>query len=296
MRRDARLAIFGALALSANVSIALLLRHDHRPIVTAASCFDFVVSLPALYYFLVIRAGADPLITLLPVLAAGFLRVAYLAPMGGAIRICMAGLCECGIAWFVLRRGRDSMAARTLRSEISVLRYAFASWWMEPDVPAGGRAFSMHQAGGVSGLFGLVAAAGVVEAGFTHLVVQRWSVPAAWVISALSVYGAVLLIALARAFSLRPIVVTPRSVLIRSGLLWSVEIAPENIAQVQRSGDGASGCLRITGMSEANVFVLLRKDAFAEGFYGRRKTVSSIAISADQPQALMEAIISLGKT
>jgi hypothetical protein len=291
LHRRTRLLLFGILALLANLAIALLLRHDRRAIVAAASGVDFVVSLPALYYFLVIRAGAQPLVTLVPVLAAGMLRAAYLAPFNGFSRIVLGGMCECGVAWFLLRQGRNSLVARVLLSELSVLRYALAGWWMQPDVPLDGHAFSMHKSGGASAMFGLFATIGVVEAALTHFIVQRWSATAAWLIFGLSIYGAILLIALARSFSLRPIVVTERSVLIRSGMIWSVEIEPRNIARVHLSSATPAECLRVTGMAEPNVLVELRHCVTAEGLYGRRRTVSSIGISADQPHELMQAIL-----
>jgi hypothetical protein len=284
LRHPSRLAIFGTFALLANVLIALLLRHDHRSIVTAASCVDFLVSLPALYYFLVIRAGAQPLITIVPVLAAGLMRAAYVAPVGGIARMAIAGVCEVGIAWFVFRRGRDGFVARMLLSELSLLR---------SDISAEGRLFTMHKAGGVCTLFRLFAGVAVLEAFLTHAVLQRWSVTAARVIFALSVYGAFLLLALARSFSVRPIVVKPHSILIRSGALWSVEIAPENIARVETSNTSIADGLRITAMSEPNVFIELFESVSAQGLYGRRKMVSSIAISADQPSELIQAIRSL---
>ena len=292
LRYPNRLLLFGVFALAANGCIALLLRHDHRPIITAAACVDFIVSLPALYYFLVIRAGVQPLLTIVPVLAAGLFRVASIAPLGTISKIVVAGTCECAVGWFLFRQGRNSLAARILWSELSVLRYALV-WGMQPDIPVGARAFSMHRAGGVSSMFFLFAGISVMEAGLAHFIVQRWSVRAAWLIFGLSIYGALLLIALARSFTLRPIIVTAQSVLIRSGLIWSVDISRDNIARVSPSGSDGVDCLRVTGMSEPNVLVELHQSVIAEGLYGRRKSIRRIGISADQPSELIQAIRSL---
>jgi hypothetical protein len=289
LRWPSRLLIFGIYALAANLSIGMLLRHDHRSLVAAASCVDFLVTLPLVYYFFVIRAGVQPLVTMVPVLLAGLFRVSYVAPFNGVWRLGIAAICELGIGWFVIRRGRSGVAARVLRSELAVLRYGLASWGMRPDVPAGGEAFSMHRTGGVSAIFSLIAGVSVVEAGLAHLVVQRWSVTASWIVFGVSIYGAILLVAIARSFNLRPIVVTRDSILIRSGMLWSVMIGPGNIVAVERSS-GGPGHLRVTGMAEPNVFVEFRESVIAEGLYGRRKTISRIAISADTPDELVQAI------
>lgn len=289
LRRVNPLLLFGLLAVAVNVGLAVVLRHDHRPLVTAASCADFLVSLPALYYFLVIRAGVQPLISIVPVVLGGLFRVAYVAPVSGLGRMAIAGACECGIAWFLIRRGRQSLAARMFLSEITMLRYALASWARRPEVPSGGQAFSMHRNGGVATMFSLIAALSVIEAVCAHLVIQPWSVTAAWIVSGLSIYGALLLIALARSFRLRPIVITRDTVLIRAGLLWSVSVEAANIAQVQTSST-IPGFFRMTGMAEPNLFLDLSHEVIAEGLYGRRKSVRRIGISADQPRELSQAI------
>jgi hypothetical protein len=176
-----------------------------------------------------------------------------------------------------------------LLSEFTVLRYALTSWGMKPDVPSGGRAFSMHKTGGVATLFGLIAGLSLIEAACVHLVVHRWSPTAAWIVFSLSIYGALLLLALARSFHLRPIVVTPRGVLIRSGLIWDVSVAPENIARVATTS-GDPNFFKVAGMAEPNVFLELHTSVIAEGLYGRRKTVRLIGISADEPRELLSAI------
>jgi hypothetical protein len=288
-RRTNPVVLFGLFALLVNFGLAWLLRYDHRSVIAAASCADFLVSLPAIYYWLVVRAGAQPLVTIIPVLIGGLFRVAYIAPFSGATRLAIAATCECGMAWFLIRRGRQSLAAQMLLSEFTVLRYALASWGMKPDVPSGGQAFSMHKNGGVATMFGLIAGLSSIEAACVHLVVYRWSATGAWIVFALSLYGALLLLALARSFHLRPIVVTPHGVLIRSGLIWNVSVAAENIARVATSSSDPE-FFKVCGMAEPNVFLELHSSVLAEGFYGRRKSVRCIGISADEPGELLSAI------
>ena len=75
--------------------------------------------------------------------------------------------------------------AAVLAGEIAVLWYAFASWRRGPEVPAGARAFSIcTQQSGVAQLFGFLAGVSVMEAALMHLVVARWSVITAWVLTA----------------------------------------------------------------------------------------------------------------
>ncbi len=289
-----RLLLFLGFAVLANVAISLLLRHAQSAAVTAGACADLLITIPAAYYLLVVRAGVQPLITVVPVLLSGLLRATYVLPDLGATNIAVAVLCELGIAWFVMRRGGNSFPARIFLSELSILRMAFAGWLMKPDVPAGARAFSMHKENGAATLFGFLAAISFGEAVGMHFVIQRWSPVAAWWITGLSLYGSVLLIALARSFVLRPIVVTETSVLLRAGLLWSVEVARENIVAANRLTEipdrSAPGNLRIVGIGDPNITVELREAVTAEGLYGRRKLVRRIGVAADRPGGLLEAL------
>jgi hypothetical protein len=134
-----------------------------------------------------------------------------------------------------------------------------------------------------------MAAVSLVEAGVLHMVIHRSSPNLAWFLTGLSIYAALAMIASGRGFALRPIVVKRDSVLIRAGLLWSLEIARENIDQVSRSSTSPAD-LSIRSMAEPNLFIDLRQNVIAEGLYGRSKSVKRIAIAADQPQELLEAL------
>jgi hypothetical protein len=69
-----------------------------------------------------------------------------------------------------------------------------------------------------------------MEAALVHLLVARWSVTVAWILTALSVYGAVWLVAVARSFSLRPVLLTGDELIVRAGLLWTVRIPRSQVA------------------------------------------------------------------
>ena len=61
------LLLFGAFALLANLAISLMLHYKLGAAVISASCADLIITLPAVYYLLVVRAGMQPVITIIPV-------------------------------------------------------------------------------------------------------------------------------------------------------------------------------------------------------------------------------------
>ena len=145
--------------------------------------------------------------------------------------------------------------AAILASEIAVFYYAFASW-KQRRTCRGSRAFSIHEQSGVAALFGMLAGVSVMEAALVHLVVMRWSVAAAWVLSALSIYGMVWLVAMARAFVLRPVLVQEGELVARSGMMWTVRVP---LADDRRGGIGRrrNFDMKLPPASEPNVVLRL---------------------------------------
>jgi len=294
-RRPNPVLLFGAVAVFINVVLFFLLRYYSSRTVMTGSCADLLVTLPAAYYFIVIRSGAQPLITIIPVILSGLLRVTYIASFEGLTKLAVAAACELGIAWFVMSRGRESFAARLFMAELSILRLAFAGWLLKPQIRSGSRTFTMHEDNGTAMIFGSMAVMSLVEAGLMHMVLQRWSGLAAWCLTGLSVYGALLLAALARSFAVFPIDLGDDSLLLRAGMLWSVEVTPANFANIgpvtfpipERR---APGYVRITGLGEPNLLIELHEPVLAEGLYGRRKLVSRLGVSADDPAGFTRSL------
>ena len=221
--------MFALAAVAINLVAFLMVRLAPRPAVEVGAAVDVAVTVPALYFLLIVRGGVMPLISMLPVCLLGMLRATYLAPGTGWARPAVGGGVELALAALSVGRVRRGLKARgqaddvlermeaatletvrsrrlaaILASELAVFYYAFAAWRRAPHVPIGARAFSVHEQSGVAALFGMLAGVSVMEAALVHLIVMRWSTPAAWILTALSSYGAVWLIAMARAFVLRP--------------------------------------------------------------------------------------------
>ena len=126
------LFVFGLFAVLCNAAIAFAVGRSQSATVTAAACADLLITLPAVYYVLVVRTGAQPPTTVVPVLLGGLLRVSHLVSFSEGPRIITAVGCETGIAWFLIRRGRNSLAARILMSELSIFASALAVWRVNP--------------------------------------------------------------------------------------------------------------------------------------------------------------------
>src|ERR1039457_1802473 len=290
----------------------------------AAGLLDLVLTVPLVYWFLVVRPGHSSWATLAVVSVMGARASAWLLPLSGQRYlppVVWLGIpLELWVVAQIVRRIRgldrkgDALSriraaargiipyerlARIVAAEIAVLYYALFSWRAQPDERRGWRAFSCAQASGWKDFATLVALAAVCEAVPVHLLVYRWSHVAAWICTGLDLYGLLWLVALVRAARLRPILVDGERVLLRVGLLWEIEIPRERIAACRRvAGLGPkrreAGYLRTVVMTEPQWVIELTGPAVAAGLYGQRRTVTRIGIAVDDPGEFGAALCARG--
>jgi hypothetical protein len=285
--------------------------------------FDLAVGAPLLYWFLVVRGAKVSGVTVIPVISLGLVSAGALLPEGhrefaryGRLALAPA---ELAFGWWAVQRARLAMKRAqsgdgqggnadffdhlrsALRSalrvplmadavafELALLYYALFSWRAKPHIPAGARAFTAHKKSGVTALLMVAAFMTVVETSIVHLVVQRWSTTAAWIVTALSIYGVLWIIGFMQAIRLRPILLTPTSLLVRLGMLSSVEVPYESIASITPAkypfpDRRAPGYLRAMLAGDLQFLIELRVPRRATGAYGRTREISLIGLCVDEP-------------
>ena len=220
---------------------------------------DFMVGIPLGFYLLVVRPRRLTLLSVVPVIWIGYaLSVLALgSPNAGILPALLSALIPVELAvavreclkitrtfkaaktessdpmvWFretMLYLVRKDVAAHMTAAELGVWYYALLSWRKKPYVLPGERAFSYHNAGGYMNMMLGLALAFPVEIVAVHLLVSQWSVPAAIVVTALSVYAAIWLVGDARARILRPIAVGEGSVRLECGIQMETVIPVSHI-------------------------------------------------------------------
>lgn len=174
-------------------------------------------------------------------------------------------------------------------TELTLFRYALASWNRAPDVPSNTRAFSYHRKSGVSALFGALILATVAETVPAHIMVRQWSERVAWLLTALSIVAIVWLVGFLRAIRLRPVLVMTDEIIVRCGIRWCVRIPRAAIVDI-RTGfvktppKGTPGLARATVATQPNVVLELDRAVVVEGMYGLTSEATSVAFRVDEPE------------
>jgi len=108
---------------------------------------------------------------------------------------------------------------------------------------------------------------------------------AAWIATALSLYGAIWLVGDALALRHGGIVVGDDAIELRVGVRWRGRIPRAAIERIERAP--ATNDMLDVSILGANVVLHLREPVTLHGLLGRRRTGSRIALSVDEPDRLV---------
>ena len=229
---------------------------SHPDVLAWAFTFDLTISLPLLWWFFAVRTGRASAVTLIPLFVIARWRGRADHPDGATFVRRSASLHRRAArsrhhrarrpprgAHSPDRRRRRSdrahragvrgafgngYAARAVAFEIAIIYYAFSGW--RKRAPAG---FTVHQRSGWSTVIGVFIFLIAVESIGAHLVVQMWSVKAAWIVTTLDLYGILWLLGDFQALRLRPTRIENDTLVLNYGLRWRAEIPLSAIAAIE---------------------------------------------------------------
>lgn len=283
---------------------------------------DLAVVLPVLYWFLVLRPQRAAAIRVLPVVALGLLTISVLVPaetqLTQTLRLLLAPVELALVVWVALRLKRATAAtsltndgaaekiaravqdllpstrlAELLSSELTIFYYALLSWRRGPEVPPGAYAFTSYRRNGQQALLCAFAVLGVVELLCVHIALHAYAPILTWVLTVLACFGLLWIVGNLRALILRPTFLAGDTLLLRYGLVWTLELPLPDLANTQTGvpmpARSAHAHLQM-GRGTPNILLTLATPCTARGIYGRRRTVSTVALVLDEPAAFAEAI------
>lgn len=310
-------------AVEAWICLRVLPSFADPDLLAGAVLADLLLLIPALYYLLEVRRNGRDLKTLVPVtvvcmwLSLQLLPSAYTAPLKAAVWLLPA--IELGLVLAVVvtvarsLRGAagaasgdlfdtihgsaerflgPSRAASILAFEMGVFAYALGlRRKAEPQL--GPQDFSYHRKtafGAYTGVLLLVVAAEIVP---VHLLLERWSPLAAWIVFGLSVYSAVWMIGDARAVPRRPIRVEEDRLRLRLGIRWSLDVPWQTIERLEAARGAAQAQkddLSLVPLGAGpNVELTFKTPVTAEGPYGIQKTIHRALFYVDELDAFQAA-------
>ena len=308
-----RIPVFAALATSVVLAEWFVVHSavfSRETLLPFAVFFDLAVFVPFLFWLLVLRPAKRGLLEAAPVFAVAVLVAGALLaaqPETKNLLLIVGGISEGAVIWLLTRRvraaakqlkGRESddllmrlevltdPLLRALGIELAVFYYAFVGPRLRR--PLQSNEFSYTEKSGLAGLLFGLGFVTVVEGFLVHVLLRQWTPKAAWIFTALHLYGLVWLTAAYQAARLRPVVVEEERLLLRTSLLWTAEIPRALLASVtpikQRPPDKT--VLRAAFGDDPKLLLTLHEPLAVRGLLGMRKTVTQIALYVDEPDTL----------
>jgi hypothetical protein len=318
--RNHRLPLFAGLALVMMgvewwvTRSAALARGGAVPVAVAV---DLVIVLPGAFFLLVLRPAQRPLLGAAPVLALGALLAATLLGARPETKVLLrvaGGFAELAVLALLVRRVRvaagqlrgadqedlllrigaltDPML-RLLGAELATVYYAFVGPFVRR--PARADEFRYTEESGAGATLFALGLMLTMEGLAVHVVLHAFHPRAAWVLAAANAYALVWLAAAAQAARLRPVALTDDRLLVRTSLLWTVDVPRVTIVALEPisgapSGEEARGVLRAAFGVAPNLLLTLAEPVLAKGPVGIARSVRRIALYVDEPARLRSAL------
>lgn len=307
----------GGFALLAATVIRTQTFATHPDVLAWALTFDLTISVPLLWWFFAVRTGRASAVTLVPLFVIGVAVAARIIPTAqhsfvDQLRYLAAPLDLVTIALVVRRVARirriegggdpiarieracaeifgNGYAGRAVAFEISIIYYTFSGW--RRPAPAG---FTVHQRNSWATLVGVVVFLIGVESIGAHLVVQMWSVKAAWIVTSLDLYGLLWFLGDYQALRQRPTRIESETLVLSYGLRWRAEIPLSAIAAIEPVRSEADwkrkGVLKMAMLDEPRLLIRFATPQTMQGLAGIKRTFEAIAILADDDAGFEAAL------
>jgi hypothetical protein len=288
--------------------------------VAIALALDFMVTAPALVFFLLVRSRRASWRVLLPTLVAGYVLATLTMPARHQSALAVLRLLAVPgeialFVWVVVLARRmlkggvaadadfatrvrtvarrafwNRLLADVVATEIALVWHAFR--WRRPAADRGACWTVHREVDYLSVLIALIMLV-VAESVTVHVLLSRWSMTATWIFTGLSVWGLIWLVGDYRAMTARPVRLTARHLRVRLGLRWEADVPLDRIASVDvpgRPAEPGATALVASLMQKADLRLRLTAPVEIVGMYGRSRTVDEIWLRVDRAAQLCEAV------
>ncbi|MDB5017146.1 MAG: hypothetical protein JWQ84_1978 [Mucilaginibacter sp.] len=279
---------------------------------------DFVVTFPVLYYFIIVRPLKKSAKSILLVVSICCFVAYVILPQHQKDYILqvrkLTALAELGFIIYALTKLKkinhsykihqsvmadpiynlrsamadvlgESLAIKVLAAELAVLRYGLLFWRKEKSTLKKSIDFSTHKEAGYVAIWCILIVAMMVELVAVHLLLMKWSNLAANIVTILSAYGSIIIIADLSAIVKRNILINKHQLVLRTGLRWRTVTTPENVLSIKKivydhpAEDGLfmGGVFKKSG----NLLIMFKEPVQVDKLYGAGKKYTSILMNID---------------
>jgi hypothetical protein len=183
--------------------------------------------------------------------------------------------------------------ASIIASEGQVIYQALFNWHGPVEVPVGTIAVTTHRESGQLVLLIGLLSVGLIEATAMHFLLAVWWPVVAFWVTAASLYGCLMILAIINTTRKRPSFLTETMLHLRLDMRWQAVISLDNITTVTPIFDKPTKqprLLNTTLVTAPNVLITLHDPVVIGGIYGLSRTVTQLSLFIDDRSAFINSI------
>ncbi|MDP9081740.1 MAG: hypothetical protein M3O71_30370 [Bacteroidota bacterium] len=188
----------------------------------------------------------------------------------------------------------ESLGVKVIASELAVLRYGLLCWKKEKTAQKDTTSFTTYKDFGYIALWCVFVFAMMVEIVAFHLLLRKWSDTAAIILTLVSTYALILFVADLSAILKRKILVNNDQLILRTGLRWRTITTISNISSIEKIGyDYNSTESYLKGgitKNSGNMLIRFREPVLVDKLYGASKQFSTILMNVDDVELFKKLI------
>lgn len=178
-------------------------------------------------------------------------------------------------------------------TEIAVFYYGFVNWKKKK---LRENEFSYHKESGTVPILITIIFLVIIETAIFHILLEKWSVTAAWILTFLSIYSGIQLFGFLKSMSRRPLVIENDRLFLRYGIMNETTIDLETIDSIEISSidielNHETRKLSFLGEMEShNVIIRLKQENILYGFYGIKRKYRNLVLHVDDKNKFKDKI------
>jgi hypothetical protein len=300
--------------------------NKHSDLFSLAVTFDITISIPLVYYFLVVRKSKTLPFTIIVVFLLCTFIAAWILPADNHYYLDkvekLLALGELFILIYAIIRIRKivvsykklslhlhdfvhnlskatiavfgrSAIMPLLLGEINTVRYGLLFWWGKKEILPGQESYTVYKKTGYTSLWGVLCFVMLIEITAFHFLILQWSKMAAIIVTSLSIYTFIFAIADLAAVLKRPVVFNDGMLYLRIGVRWNVELDPAQISSIEKIRNFKKDPKHILNCSltgNPNILIKLQKPVTVYGYYGIKRIADQIVLNIDNEADFLDAV------
>ena len=299
----------------------------HLENLSPAITLDLLITLP-IAYFLLIRKRKIPKFTVVSVFVLGLVVATLILPKDQqslltTIKTYVIPVLEIFILLVVIFKSRKILIAFRMQKDNSIdfftaMKLASSNVLPKPvdgilsteiavfyylcgggkRMSLGENEFTYHQKNGVKSVLFVFVFIILIETIAMHLFIDQWSSMTAWILTALSLYTCLQVLALIQSISKRPVVVdlNNKEIVLRYGFFHETTIPFTRIKDIELTRKSLPTDKSVTAFSPIgmldshNMIIHLHSSQVLHRLYGLKKSYTALAISIDEKERFVDLV------